>query len=72
VRYYGDTYIVRYYGDAGVLQVEPGGHLSVGDDVDVPHPRGKLLDGAERVAQLLIVLESVSCDVVVSRKLNSL
>lgn len=41
-----------------VIQVEPGGNLPVGDDEDVSHPGGVPLHGAQRVAELLVVLES--------------
>lgn len=44
--------------NAGVIQVEPGGDLPVGDDEDVPHPGGVSLHGAQRVAEFLVVLES--------------
>lgn len=44
--------------NSGVIQVEPGGNLPVGDDEDVPHPGGVSLHGAQRVAQLLVVLKA--------------
>lgn len=43
--------------DSGVIQVEPGGNLAVSDDEDVSHPGGVSLHGAQRVAQLLVVLK---------------
>lgn len=43
--------------DSGVIQVEPGGNLPVSDNEDVSHPGGVSLHGAQRVAQLLVVLE---------------
>ncbi|TNN63146.1 hypothetical protein EYF80_026610 [Liparis tanakae] len=44
--------------NSGVIQVEPGGNLPVGDDEDVPHPGGVSLHGAQRIAQLLVVLKT--------------
>lgn len=51
--------------NSGVIQVEPGGDLPVGDDEDVPHPGGVSLHGAQRVAELLVVLESARRHVLV-------
>lgn len=31
-------YPMCHHSDSGVVQVEPGGNLPVGDDEDVPHP----------------------------------
>lgn len=47
----------------GVIQVEPGGNLPVSDDEDVPHPGGVSLHRAQRIAQLLVVLESACRDI---------
>ena len=56
-------YLMGDDGDSGVVQVEPGGNLPVGDDEDVPHPGGVLLHRAQRVPELLVVLESAGGDV---------
>lgn len=50
-------YLMCDNSDSGVIQVEPGGNLAVSDDEDVSHPGGVSLHGAQRVAQLLVVLE---------------
>lgn len=51
--------------NSGVIQVEPGGDLPIGDDENVPHPGGVSLHGAQRVAELLVVLESARRHVLV-------
>lgn len=43
--------------NSGVIQVEPGGNLPVSDDEDVSHPGGVSLHRAQRVAELLVILE---------------
>lgn len=44
--------------NSGIVQVEPGRNLPIGDDEDVSHPGGVSLHGAQRIAELLVVLES--------------
>lgn len=58
-------YLVCYHGDTGVVQVQPGGDLPIGHDEDVPHPGGMSLHRAQRIAQLLVVLEATGRDVLV-------
>ncbi len=45
--------VVRHHLDAGVVELEPGGHLAAGDEVDVAHPRREQVDRTKRVAQLV-------------------
>lgn len=58
-------YLVCYHGDTGVVQVQPGGDLPIGHDEDMPHPGGVSLHRAQRIAQLLVVLEATGRDVLV-------
>ncbi len=44
--------------NSGIIQVEPGGNLSVSDDEDVSHPGGVSLNRAQWIAELLVVLKS--------------
>lgn len=62
---------MRYDCNSGVIQVEPGGNLPVGDDEDVSHPGGVSLHGAQRVAQLLVVLESARRHILILLGLES-
>lgn len=61
---------MRDYCNSGVIQVEPGGDLPVGDDEDVPHPRGVSLHGAQRVAEFLVVLESACRHILILLRLE--
>lgn len=49
--------------NSGVIQVEPGGDLPISDDEDVSHPGGVSLHGAQRIAELLVVLKSAGWDI---------
>lgn len=51
--------------NSGVVQVEPGGNLSICDNEDVPHPGGMSLHRPQRITELLIVLKSTGGDVFV-------
>ena len=44
-------------GDPGLGRIEPGRHLVVSHQIDVPHPGGELLDRPQGVAQLSVVLK---------------
>ena len=44
---------VRHHGDAGVLAVQPRGHLAAGDEVDGAHPGCEQVHRAQGVAQLV-------------------
>lgn len=59
------TYLMGDDGNSGVVQVEPGRDLPVGDDEDVAHPGGVSLHRAQRVAELLVVLEAARRHVLV-------
>jgi len=52
------AHLMCHQGDARVVQVEPGWDLPVGDDEDVPDPGDKLLQGTQRVPQLLVILKT--------------
>jgi len=41
--------------DPGVVHVQPPGNLAVGDNEDLPHPRGVLFNRSEGIQQLPIV-----------------
>lgn len=56
--------------NSGVIQVEPGGNLPVSDDEDVSHPGGVFLHWAQRVTELLVVLESAGWDVFILFRLK--
>lgn len=58
-------YLMCHYSDARIIQVEPGGNLPVGDDENVPHPRGVSLYRSQGVTQLLIVLETAGRNILV-------
>lgn len=64
-------YLMCDNGYSGVVQVEPGGDLPVGDDEDVPHPGGVSLHRAQRIAELLVVLESAGGNIFVLLGLRS-
>lgn len=53
------------HSNSGVIQVEPGGNLSISDDEDVSHPGSVFLHWAQRVAELLVVLESAGWNIFV-------
>ena len=59
------VHLVRNHRDAGIIQVEPGRDLPIGHDEDVPHPGGVSLHGAQRIAELLVVLEAARRDVLI-------
>ena len=46
-----------HHSDPGVVQVEPRGDLPIGHHEDVSHPGGVSLHRAQRIAELLVVLE---------------
>ena len=50
-------YLVSDHGYPGVVQVQPRGDLPVGHHEDVSHPGGVSLHRAQRIAELLVVLE---------------
>lgn len=56
--------------NSGIVQVEPRGNLPVSDDEDVSHPGGVSLHGAQRIAELLVVLESAGGHVFVLFRLE--
>ena len=60
----GYPHLVSNEGDPGVIEVEPGGNLAVGDDEDVSDPGGVAEHRPQRVSHLLIVLEPAGRDVV--------
>ena len=47
-----------------MVQIEPGGDLTIGHDEDMSHPGGVAYDGPQRVPHFFIVLEPAGRDVV--------
>lgn len=64
------TNLMGNHGDAGVVQVEPGGDLPVGHDKDMSDPRGVSFHRAQRIAQLLVVLEAAGRHVLILLRLE--
>lgn len=56
--------------NSGVIQVQPGGNLSVGYDEDVSHPGGVFLHRAQRIAELLVVLKSACWNIFILFRLE--
>lgn len=62
---------MRHHRHSGVIQVEPGRNLTVSYDEDVSHPGGVFLHRAQRIAELLVVLESARRNIFVLLRLRS-
>jgi hypothetical protein len=54
-----DLFVSDQAHSARITQIEPNGPLTIGHNKNAPNPRGVLLERAERVLQLVIVLETI-------------
>ena len=46
-----DEFIVAHHMELGSLQIQKGGHMAPGDEMDLPHPGSKFFNGTEPVGQ---------------------
>ena len=63
-------YLVRDYRHSGIIEVQPGWNLPVGDNENVPNPRCVPLDRSQRVPQLFIIFKTAGRDIFILLRLR--
>ena len=63
-------YLVRDYRHSGIIEVQPGWNLPVGDNKNVPNPRCMPLDRSQRVPQLFIIFKTAGRDIFILLRLR--
>ena len=63
-------YLVCDYCHSGIIEVQPGWNLPIGDNENVPNPRCVPLDRSQRVPQLFIIFKTAGRNIFILLRLR--